>query len=501
MKYLYSGKQAKAIDFHAIHTVGMPGLVLMERAAMTAAAVIREREPEDARILAVCGAGNNGGDGVATARILCQMGYKAAVTVVGQSDHMTEDMKKQLEIAVGCHVPVLSTSSVTDGVFDVMLDAVFGVGLSRPVEGVYASVLEQMNGSGARIYALDIPSGVDGESGAILGRAVKADVTITFGVNKTGLVVYPGCACAGEVIVGDIGFPRESVESVPSSVYFYEPEDLARLLPARPPRSHKGTFGKVLVAAGCETMSGACFLAAKAAYRMGAGLVKVVSVPANRDVLLTALPEILFSDRDGLAEGVEWADAIVIGPGLGQSEEAEEMVRYVVENSPVPTVIDGDGIRLCRRITDTLTDNFVLTPHIKEMSDFTGISVRELQEDLVGHTRQSAEQTGCILVGKDARTVVSDGRECYINVSGNNGMATGGSGDVLAGTIGGLLGQGMEPFEAAKLGVYLHGLGGDVMASERGRYSLMASDILEGIARVTAEMEKPFATGGSRAEK
>lgn len=486
MKYLYSNKEAKAIDTHAIQKAGMPSLVLMERAAMSAAAVITSREQRDVRVLAVCGTGNNGGDGIAVARILHEMGYAAAITVIGETERMTEETKKQLEIAISCEVPVLPLSSITDHMFDVILDGIFGIGLTRNVEDIYVQIIGDMNASGARLYALDIPSGIHGTTGAVMNTAVQADCTITFGVNKLGLVLYPGCEYAGEVIVADIGFPQVSVQSVMSSTYYYELSDLPTLLPYRPARSHKGTFGKVLVVAGSETMSGACFLAAKAAYTAGAGLVRVISTENNREILLTSLPEILFSSREELAEGLEWADAVVIGPGLGLTEEAEEMVRYVLENSPVPTVIDGDGIRLCSKLTDGLTDNFVLTPHVKEMSYLTGMNVAELQQDILGTTADNAEQWGCIMVQKDARTVVSDGSECYINLCGNSGMATGGSGDVLAGILGGLLGQGMEPFVAAKLAVYLHGLAGDVMVTEKGTYGLMASDLITGLQKVFA---------------
>ncbi len=486
MRYLYTGRQAKEIDSHAIHTVGIPGLVLMEKAAMTIAAVLMEREDKTKKILAVCGSGNNGGDGVAAARLLCAQGYHAAVTVIGEPDHMTEEMKRQLAIAVNCDVPVLPVTAIRDHEFDVILDGVFGIGLSREVEGVYEQVIDQINESGADIYALDVPSGIHAGTGAVLGTAVRAKCTITFGVNKLGLVLHPGCEYAGEVLVGDIGFPSMSTEAVESAYYYYEPEDLALQLPYRPVRSHKGTFGRVLVVAGSETMAGAAYLAAGAAYSMGAGLVKVISPACNREVLLTSLPEILFAVRDELADALDWADAILVGPGLGLTDESEEMIRYIVENSPVPTVIDGDGIRLCRNVTDTLSDNFILTPHLKEMNYLTGIPVPELQKDLPGTTRKAAGEWNCVVVQKDARTVVSDGRECYINVSGNNGMATGGSGDVLAGMMAGLLGQRMEPFAAAKLAVYLHGLSGDVMAREKGRYSLLASDLITGIAKVTA---------------
>lgn len=487
MRYLYNGKQAKNIDFHAIHTMGIPGLVLMERAAMSVAAVVMEKEEKEETILVVCGTGNNGGDGVATARILHEAGYPVAVTVVGESKRMTEDMKRQLAIAANMDIPIVPFLSMEKGNYDVILDALFGIGLSRPLTDVYERVVDVINKSGAKVYSLDIPSGIDAESGAVLGTAVKADCTVTFGVNKIGLVLYPGCEYAGEVFITDIGFPAASVNAEKSFVYHYERVDLASQLPQRPRDSHKGTFGKVLCIAGCETMCGAAFLAAKAAYTMGAGLVKVLSAPCNRNPLLTALPEILFGERDELEESLAWADAVVIGPGLGMSKEAEHMVQYVIQNSSVPTVIDGDGIRMCREVTDTLSDRFILTPHRKELSYLTGIPIDELKKDSLRYVQRAALEWNCIIAGKDARTIVSDGRECYVNVSGNNGMATGGSGDVLAGMLGGLLGQHMEPFEAAKLAVFLHGLSGDFMAGKKSKYGLLASDLIAGIPEVLCE--------------
>lgn len=489
MRYLYNGSQAKAIDSHSIHSVGVPGLVLMERAAISVASVIAEREDKSRRIVSVCGTGNNGGDGVAIARILSEMGYFAAVTVVGETDHMSADMMRQLEIASNCGIPILSLSVIAEHKFDIVIDAVFGIGLTRPVTGVYEKVIEDINESGAAVYAVDIPSGVEAATGEALGTAVKADCTITFGVNKTGLVLYPGCEYAGKVLVADIGFPKCSIASVESSIYHYEWTDLQEQLPDRPSYSNKGTFGKILVIAGCETMCGAAFLAAKAAYTVGAGLVKVISTQNNRSPLFASLPEILFGERQELEESLDWADAVIIGPGLGISEESENMLRYVIENCPVPTVIDGDGIRLCRRVAKTLSDNFILTPHLKELSYLTGLTVEKLREDILENIRKTASDWHCVVVGKDARTIVSDGKECYVNVSGNNGMATGGSGDVLSGIIGGFLGQNMDSFEAAKLGVYLHGLSGDAMAEKKSVFSLTASDLIDGIPAVLAGQE------------
>ena len=496
MRYLYTGQDAKKIDEHAIQIVGMPSLVLMERAAMTAAMVMMERESKDARFLAVCGTGNNGGDGIATARILHEMGYKAAVTIVGYPDRMSDETRKQVEIAIGSHVPVIPMSTINDNEFDIIIDALFGIGLKRNVEDVYEQIIEDINKTDAKVYALDMPSGIHSGCGEVMGTAVRADVTVTFGVNKLGLILYPGAEYAGEVIVGDIGFPHDSVDAIKTPYSYYEPSDIRELLPKRKPRSHKGDYGYVLVIAGSDSMCGAAYFSAAAAYRAGAGLVRVVSSPVNRDILLEKLPEILFSPYDELEDVIERADAIVIGPGLGLDGQSEELVKYVVENSPVPTVIDGDGIRLSRNITSKLSENFILTPHTKEMSYLTGRSVAELADSPVSTAFDTAMDMDCIIVNKDARTVVSDGNSCYINVSGNNGMATGGSGDVLSGIIGGLLAQGMEPYEAAKLAVYLHGLSGDVMAEQKSRYGLVASDLLDGLTQVLKEGVTGTRNGG-----
>lgn len=463
--------------------MGMPGLVLMERAALSAAAVLMKNESRDTRFLAVSGAGNNGGDAVAVARILHEQGYQAAVTVAAEESKMSEDLRTQLALAANCSVPVLPLSSIEDGVFDVLIDGIFGIGLSREVTGAYRHVIECMNNSGARCYAVDIPSGIDAETGAVLGVAVRADVTVTFGVNKQGLVLHPGCEYAGKVYVMDIGFPKKSVARAVPSAFTYELSDLTHM-PERYARSNKGSYGHVLVVAGSKEMSGACYLAAKAAYRSGAGLVRVVTPEENRQILLSALPEILFSDRDSLLDGIRWADAIVIGPGIGREEEAAEMVRTVVQKADVPVVIDGDAIYHVSRCADRLNGQFVLTPHVKEMTYLAGGSVEQLLGAMYEKTLETSQKWNCIVAHKDARTIVSDGNKVYINTSGNNGMATGGSGDVLAGLTGGLLAQHMEPMQAACLGVYVHGLAGDCMARKKSVYSLMASDLLDGIAEV-----------------
>ena len=482
MRYIYTSEQAKAIDTHAIGMLGFPGLVLMEKAAMAVAAVIMEKESRDLAILCICGMGNNGGDGVAVARILKQAGFKTAVCPVGDPEKMSPDMKKQMEMALACHVPIVKTEAIPE--FDIIVDALFGIGLTKPITGVFDYVIRTINENENRVYAVDVPSGVHGTSGKVLGNAVIADETITFGVHKIGMILYPGCEYAGNITVADIGFPSDSVLSIENPAYIYETEDIFRL-PVRPAYSNKGTFGKVLVIAGCETMSGACFLAAKAAYTMGAGLVKVLTTPNNRNVILSSLPEVLFSTDETIDQELEWADVVVIGPGLGRDERAKRLLETAVTKCKKPTVIDGDGIFLLGE--KPLSNSFILTPHMKEMTYLTGLTVPEIKDDMLGQARKTAEDKEYIVAMKDSRSVVSDGTEVYVNVSGNQGMATGGSGDVLAGTIAGLMSGGVSPFEAAKLGVYIHGLSGDLMVQKKGYYGLMASDLITGLSEITKE--------------
>lgn len=482
MKYIYTSEQAKAIDTHAIQKVGFPSLVLMEKAAMAVATRISSKHSKLESVLCICGTGNNGGDGIAVARILKQAGYQSAIYIVGEESSMTEDCKTQLKLATNCRVPVLNTDSIEK--YDILVDAIFGIGLARPVTDIYEHVIGIMNKCNKVIYSVDVPSGINGSTGQIMGVAVNATETITFGIPKIGLLLFPGCGYAGEVSVCDIGLPGESVKTITNPAYIYDQDDLSRL-PFRSAYSNKGTFGKVLVIAGCETMSGACYFSAKAAYLMGAGLVKVMTTENNRDILLTSLPEVIYADYESLDESLEWADVVVLGPGIGLSERAKALVDKITENCTKPLILDGDALTILGK--RKLNENVIVTPHVKEMTRLTGLDMEEIQGNMIGVARGTSDKNGYIVCLKDARSVVSDGDEAYVNTSGNNGMATGGSGDVLAGVIAGLVAGIMMPFEAAKLGTYIHGLAGDIMAEKKGYYGLLASDILEGLSIVTRE--------------
>lgn len=514
MKYAVSAAQMKEMDRHTIEAVGIPACVLMEKAGMAAAERAKELFSREDRLLAVCGYGNNGGDGIVVARILHQAGYQVAVFMVGDGTHATRETRRQLRIAKNLGISVMRKAEPDE--YTGIIDAVFGIGLSRPVTGELRTLFGKINASGAKVLSIDIPSGVCADNGTILGIAVKAVMTVTFGWQKVGCLLYPGADYAGKIYVEDIGFA--GFTEPPSRFYFDERP--SALLPVRKKDAHKGSCGKVLVIAGSKNMSGAAYFAASAAYRMGAGLVRVVTASENREVLQRQLPEAVLttyevSDGTLAAESVEqikeaviWADVILLGPGIGTGAAGASLVNYVIANCTVPLVIDADAITVLSRmvsekvpaeqgisgrlnyIAELLPAGTILTPHKKELSVLTGIPLAELVAGLLESSAACTQQNELIYVKKDARTIVSFGESDYINVTGNSGMATAGSGDVLAGMIAGLLAQGESKRMAAMSGCYLHGMAGDVAAARKGMRSMLASDILEAIPAVLTEQQQ-----------
>lgn len=535
MRYLVSGKEMKEIDRRSIGEFGIPSLVLMERAAL---AVSREAErllscggvtePEagieqemkelpknkmerrmSARgiVWSVCGFGNNGADGVAAARMLFLRGYLVSILLPAASGHMSGEMEIQLDIAKKLGIPVYTLDEFIPGVCDLIIDAVFGIGLTRPVEGVYAELIRfmmsQKEEHGAKIVSVDIPSGINSETGAVLGCAVDADATVTFGEMKLGQVLFPGREACGRLKVADIGFVPEKIETAETHALAHTKGDLRRI-PKRLAYSHKGTYGKILVIAGSKNMAGAACFAAKAAYRTGAGLVKVLTVEENRLVIQEKLPEAILStydsewasqDPEGFKEYIqlqtEWADAIVLGPGIGTDECSRGLVETVLGNAYVPIILDADAINLAARypyLKNYFTENIILTPHLLECARLTGKSVDDIRGNLIAAAKEISEQYSVTCVLKDAATVTArkDGK-IFVNTSGSPAMAKGGSGDVLCGVIAGLLGLGLEESEAASLGVYIHGLAGERAAEKYGVHSVLAGELADQIGEVINE--------------
>lgn len=496
MKYLVTASEMKQYDINTTEKYGMPSLVLMERAALAVTAELEKLPLYDDAVLVVCGTGNNGADGLAVARLLFLAGRNVEIVLVGNLDKMTPQCRKQLEIVQAYGLSVSDHIKKTVS-FSAVVDAVFGVGLSRMVEGCYAELLSEMNSLGGTKVAVDMPSGISSDTGAVLGTAFRADITVTFGFEKRGLHLWPGNTYSGRVVCASIGITPESFCGRMPQTMALEDPDLPLLLQGRPSHSNKGTYGRVLLIAGCRQMAGAAILSAKAAYTAGCGLVKVYTAEENRTSIYTGIPEAVLGtyteqdyDPNDLKQSIEWADAVVCGPGLGQSNTAARIVQDVLRYTKGPLLLDADALNLVavdRELLSHIPEQTIVTPHLCEMSRLTGKPVSAIQMELLVSAEALAREFHLICVLKDERTVVAgaDGT-CYLNLSGNQGMATAGSGDVLSGIIASLLAQGMEPHTAAACGVFLHGRAGDTIRGETGDRSMMASDLIRGLREYLA---------------
>jgi hydroxyethylthiazole kinase-like uncharacterized protein yjeF len=494
VEYLLSSSEMKRCDASIINKMGVPSMVLMEKAALGAEEELYDGTFDLKKIVVVCGNGNNGGDGFVVARLLYLKNMDVAILFVGDEKKCTPETKQQIQIVQNYGIKIYNDFNFNFDGYTTIIDAIFGVGISKPVRGKYAQIIERMNEAEADIFSLDIPSGISADTGQIMGVAIKAKKTATFAYKKVGLVLYPGAEYAGTVEVKDIGITDIGFEGEYPQVYSYTKDDLKRI-PERCGRSHKGTYGKILVVAGAVNMGGAAYLAAKSAYRMGAGLVKLYIPDENRTILQTMLPEAILGtyssdniDTEDLKEAISWADVVIMGPGMGKNETTKSILNVLIPNADVPLVIDADGVNMIAEHPDMLKNhknNIILTPHLGEMARLVKKDIHEIEKNLIKEAKKYAKQENIVCVLKDARTVVTGGNgSVYLNQSGNNGMATAGSGDVLTGIIAGLLAQGMNSLGAATLGVYIHGLAGDIAASKLGAYSMIADDIIDNISDV-----------------
>lgn len=494
MRQIVNGQQMKELDDETIHSYGVPSLVLMERASL---AVVEElkKEFDTERILVICGSGNNGADGMAAARILHLEGYRVDLYLAGKMESFTQEAKIQWNIAENYGISVVN--NFCPGEYTTIVDAVFGVGLSREVTGTYRELFERVNQSGVPVLAVDIPSGICASAGKVMGTALKAKKTVTFAYGKTGLYLYPGALYSGQVTVKDIGIYGKKA----GAMYALDDEEL-KWIPPRKADGNKGTFGKVLIAAGSKNMSGAAYFSAKAALLTGAGMVRIFTEESNRVILQQMFPEAMLTTyckgdsfeavTRALDEAEEWADLTVAGPGIGISREALWILDTLVKkDTKKPLVIDADGLNLLGKHPNMMEGcrrPYVLTPHMGEMARLSGYSVMYLKEcmrECLEEYWNRLKKTSAVkpvIVLKDARTMTMTEKDtCYLNLSGNSGMATAGSGDVLSGMIAGLLAQETEREKAAPLGVWLHGKAGDLARERRGERSMSASDILEAI--------------------
>lgn len=494
-QYLLTSAEMKRCDNNTIEKYHMPSLLLMERAALvTVEEIQRRRGVIPCKVLVVAGSGNNGGDGLAVGRLLMLQGYEVTFVLIGRKEKCTAETARQIEILLEYGARIFST--IKDREYDIVIDALFGIGLSRQVEGNFLEAVRWIDQCSAYVCSVDIPSGICADTGRIMGCAVHADLTVTYGFRKVGQFLYPGSGFVGTLVCRQMGIDEHSFLGETPYWYTHIGRD-SRLLPARMPDGNKGTFGKALLIAGSSQTVGAAMMAAKSAFRVGTGMVKVVTAVENREALLQFVPEamLLTDGGEALKEASVWADVILFGPGVGTDKRAQDLLQFVLSESDKPLVIDADGLNLLaqdKRQQEAVTDQgrhgrtIILTPHLGEFARLYGCTTAQAKECLTDYPIQLSNRLQCIIVCKDARTVVAcpGGQQGYLNTTGNAGMATAGSGDVLAGMVTGLLAQGISGWKAAVAGVYLHGIAGDLAAEKETETAMTATDIIERIKDV-----------------
>ncbi|HYD50167.1 MAG TPA: NAD(P)H-hydrate dehydratase [Terriglobales bacterium] len=503
---LVSRAEMRELDRLTIERYGTPGYTLMKRAAEGATDMLLQVFPHvrGRKVVILAGKGNNGGDGMIVARLLRRHRVKAEVVLLARRDEVAGDAAQAMRAYVAARGTLIEASG-PNAVAEVaariegaalLVDALFGTGLNAPLAGTFQNVVELANASGIPVFAIDIPSGLDADRGVALGTAIQAEATATFGFAKIGQVIFPAARSVGVLGVVDIGIAPAAVDEVRPRARWLDADAARALMPHRAPDTHKGGTGHVLVIAGSRGHSGAALMCAHAACRGGAGLTTLAGPASLNTVFSLGRPEVMTAtlpDRDGritfdaksLRAMLAGKDAVCIGPGLGTHAAAKKTVELILRESNVPVLLDADALTIVSaslRLLRYARGPMVLTPHPGEMARLLGVSAAEVQLDRVTHARQFAEEHGCVLVLKGARTVIAapDG-QVTINASGNPGMATGGMGDALSGLIAALLAQGLSTGDAAALGVYLHGAVADHLASGRGPIGLLASDVIEGI--------------------
>ena len=502
MRYIVSGKEMKHLDNNTSSCFKVPVVVLMEQAAKEFVHELLALNISGKGIV-FCGNGNNGADGLAVARLLIEQGLDIDICIVKdvwKLDAKVSDLflvQKDICDAYQYSM-VVDKEQIIQTKYDFVVDAVFGIGLTRTLSEEYLEILSTINQIDATHIAVDMPSGVNADNGQVMGSAVKCDYTITFSYNKLGLELWPGSDYAGCVVVADMGITDHSwMEKKPSFAYLTQ-SDLLKIS-KRPSHSNKGTFGKLLIIAGGDNMAGAAILSARAAYRNGVGLVKIYTSNSNRVAIQIAVPEAIVVtyeekvDYIEFGKEVQWADAVVVGPGLGTTDCSKEIVEFIAQNSRVPVLFDADALNIIAQNTNILLKNhtdWVVTPHLGEFSRLTGQDISWIQNNLTETALEFARTYDVICVLKDFHTITANPYGLsFLNLSGNNGMATAGSGDVLSGVIGAFLAQGIKCIEAAAYGVFIHGMAGDWAERIMGTHPMMASDIVDGLKEVWNKVE------------
>ena len=478
---LYRAAQVRELDRIAIEVRGIPGYALMDRAGAAAFDLLRLRWPDARRIVVVCGGGNNAGDGYVVARLARQTGLDVRVLTLSNPDDLRDDALTAWQDACATGVPttVFTATGLADA--ELLVDAILGTGLERDVSGVWREAIEAMNAHPADRFALDIPSGLQADTGVILGAAIRAAATITFIGLKQGLFTGQGPACCGEVHFADLDVPSDIYPALHPACWRYAGEDLPALLPKRQRSAHKSHFGHVLVIGGELGMAGAARMAGEAAARCGAGLVSVATRAAHAGLQAATRPELMFhgvETPDELEPVLNRATVIAVGPGMGRGDWGREMLQAALACDK-PLVLDADALNLLA-IEPVYRDSWILTPHSGEIARLLKMTPAQVEADRFAAVEDLALRFGGVAVLKGAGSLIASKTDGLVALcaAGNPGMASGGMGDVLTGVIAALLAQGLPLFAAAKAGVYLHARAGDLAAQSGGERGLLATDLL-----------------------
>ncbi len=512
---LVTSSQMRNIDRKTIEGLGIPGLELMERAGRGTALVAKEmlRDPQNKVVIIFCGRGNNGGDGFVVGRYLSQWGAQVEFFLTAKRDEVKGDAKTNLDKAVDLDLPIveiLKMEEIPSRIkADLIVDGLFGTGFVGEIKGYMKDIIEMINSSGIPVLSVDIPSGLHADTGEFTGPCVKADRTVSMALPKIGHFFFPGKEMSGKVSVVDIGVPQHVVEEEKISLNLITEEEVKQMIPKRSGDAYKGSCGRVVLIAGSTGMTGAAALASSSSLRTGAGMA-ILGAPKTlnpimeikmTEVMTKPLPDVrkkgalALRGLGEIRELLKWGDCCAIGPGLGQHFETIELVRRLVSKLKMPAVIDADGLNALAKDPSILKEckaPLILTPHIGELSRLNGVPSSEIAKDKIKYASDFAKKYNCVLVFKGAPTIISEpGGQTYVNPTGNAGMATAGSGDVLTGIIVGLLAQMLMlkkgedikkiMLNSACAGVFLHGLTGDMAKGEKGEMGMIAGDMMEKI--------------------
>jgi len=514
MKILTAGEMA-AMDRQATEQYGVPSLTLMENAGrcVAEAAAMVLGTLGDRQISIFCGRGNNGGDGLVAARHLLRMGARPRVFLLGSFQDVKGDPAINLKTAsqAGVEIRTVTEESALDALgreargSGLLIDAILGTGFTPPLRGFAGEVISLVGSLGVPVLAVDVPSGLSADSGIISDPSITACATVTFGLPKIGQFLYPAASRYGELYLADIGFPAALEEQVPASRNLITAEVLSSLLLPRAPDSHKGSTGHVLLLAGSWGYVGAAILAARGALRGGAGLVTVALPESQAPPSLDTLPEAMIlplpetskgsageQALDTLLEHLPGKKVLAVGPGISQHPETARLVRSLIPRARIPMVIDADGLNALAGDTSVLLESkadIVITPHPGELGRLLGLTAGEIQTGRLDFAQEFSKKYGVTVVLKGAMTVIATpSGETWINPSGNPGMAAGGMGDVLTGTLAAFIAQGFDVLQSALLAVAIHGRAGDAAASSKGPWGYLAGEVVDAIPAVISDI-------------